>query len=41
MDVIRQRFSDQEMADLFDILSASLHKHLSESEYHTLFLKEE
>lgn len=40
MNVIKQRFSDQELEDLFESLSGLLQKHLSESEYHTLFLKE-
>ena len=40
MNVLKQRFSDQEMTDLFDRLSDLLRRHLNESEYHTLFLKE-
>lgn len=40
MNVIKQRFSDQELETLFESLSGLLQKHLSESEYHTLFLKE-
>ena len=40
MNVLKQRFSDQEMTDLFDMLSDLLRRHLNESEYHTLFLKE-
>ena len=39
MDVLKQRFSDQEMTDLFDRLSDLLRRHLEESEYHSLFLK--
>ena len=41
MAVIRQRLSDQELNDLFEQLSYLLHRHLSEPEYHTLFLKED
>jgi len=41
ISVMKQRFSDQEMADLFDRLSGLLRGHLNESEYHTLFLKEQ
>jgi len=40
MDVMKKRFSDQEMSDLFDRLSELLRRHLNESEYHALFLKE-
>jgi hypothetical protein len=41
MDVMKRRFSDQEMADLFDRLSDLLRRHLSDSEYHALFLNEQ
>ena len=41
ISVMKQRFSDQEMIDLFDRLSDLLRKHLNESEYHALFLKEQ
>lgn len=41
INTLKQRFSDQEMADLFDRLSDLLRKHLNESEYHALFLKEQ
>lgn len=40
MRIMKQRLSDQEMADLFDLISDLLRRHLNESEYHTLFLKE-
>ena len=40
MNVVRQRLSDHELADLFDRLSDLLRRHLSEKEYHALFLKE-
>ena len=38
--VMKQRFSDRELVELFDQLSDLLRRHLNESEYHTLFLKE-
>ncbi len=41
MALIRERFSDQDMADLFDLLTGLLHKHLNEGEYHRVFLKDE
>jgi hypothetical protein len=41
MKVIRGRLQDQELADLFDMLSNLLRRHLNEDEYHRLFLKEE
>ena len=40
MNIIKKRFSDQEMAELFDQLSGLLRRHLNESEYHALFLRE-
>jgi TorA maturation chaperone TorD len=41
MQVIKGRLQDQELADLFDMLSNLLSRHLNEDEYHRLFLKEE
>jgi TorA maturation chaperone TorD len=41
MQVIKERLQDQELADLFDMLSNLLSRHLNEDEYHRLFLKEE
>ncbi len=35
------RMSDQELEQVFDLLSSLLKKHLEEPEYHVLFLKEE
>lgn len=40
MNIMKKRFSDQEMAELFDQLSGLLRRHLNESEYHALFLGE-
>lgn len=39
MDILVQRFSDEEVASLFDHLTGLLRQHLSEEEYHRLFLK--
>ena len=41
MQVLKSRIQDHELAALFDILSELLRKHLTEDEYHRLFLKEE
>ena len=38
---IIKRLSDEELGELFDTISRLVRKHLSESEYHRLFLKEE
>lgn len=40
MDVMRRRMSDQDLTVLFDLLSGLMNRHLSEAEYHALFLKE-
>jgi hypothetical protein len=39
--VLISRLSDMEMDEMFDRISALLSKHLTEEEYHRLFLKEE
>lgn len=41
MQVLKKRLSDEELGTLFDLLSALLRKHLTEAEYHRLFLKDE
>ena len=41
INVMRQRLSDQELEDVFNLLAGLLHRHLSEDEYHGLFLKEQ
>jgi membrane-bound lytic murein transglycosylase MltF len=41
MALIRERMSDEDLAALFNSLSALLHKHLKEGEYHRIFLKDE
>lgn len=40
-EVMVQRMSDAELKALFDTISALLQQHLSEPEYHKLFLKDE
>jgi len=40
MAVIKTRLDDSELAHLFEIMSGLLRRHLSEDEYHRLFLKE-
>lgn len=40
MAAIRERMDDQDLTKLFDLISDLLRKHLSEDEYHKLFLKE-
>jgi hypothetical protein len=41
MKVMMSRLSDMEMDEIFDRISALLSRHLTEEEYHRLFLKEE
>jgi hypothetical protein len=41
LKVLMSRLSDMEMDDMFDRISALLSRHLTEEEYHRLFLKEE
>ena len=41
MALIRERMSDEDLAALFNSLSALLHKYLNEAEYHQLFLKDQ
>ena len=36
-----KRMSDQELKDTFEFVSALMQRHLSEAEYHRLFLKDE
>lgn len=40
MEAIVKRFSDDDLADIFNLLTALLKKHLTETEYHKLFLKD-
>lgn len=41
MAILSKRMEDGDLADLFDLISRILCKHLSEPEYHRLFLKED
>jgi len=41
MKTILRRMSDDDLAEVFEVLSKMLKKHLSEPEYHRLFLKED
>ena len=36
-----KRMSDQELEEIFDLLTGVMKRHLDESEYHRLFLKDE
>lgn len=40
MELLRDRLTDQDLADVFDLLSSLLRRHLSEAEYHRYFLKD-
>ncbi len=35
------RFSNEELEDIFNLINKLLKKHMSDAEYHNLFLKEE
>jgi hypothetical protein len=41
MSQLIQRLSDEELSEVFDLISRLLKKHLSEPEYHRLFLKDD
>jgi hypothetical protein len=41
MENLLKKLSDQELKELFDIMTRLLKKHLSDAEYHRLFLKDE
>ena len=41
MSVLLPRLNDEELAALFDTVSRLLKKHLTEGEYHRLFLKDD
>ncbi|MFH1136047.1 MAG: cytoplasmic protein [Pseudomonadota bacterium] len=38
MAVLKKRFSDDDIEEILDLVSRQLRKHLTEEEYHTLFL---
>jgi hypothetical protein len=41
MALMARRMTDAELLELFDLINRLLKNHLTESEYHTLFLKED
>ena len=41
MALIRERMSEEDLKTLFDLLGSLLKKHLSEEEYHSVFLKDQ
>lgn len=41
MEVMCRRMSDSDLTDLLDLVSGLMRRHLSEAEYHALFLKED
>jgi hypothetical protein len=41
MQTLVKRLTDQELTDIFDLLTRLLKTHLTEKEYHGLFLKDE
>ena len=41
MATITQRMADEELLETFEFINRLLKKHLSESEYHNLFLKDD
>ena len=41
MSVITKRMSDTELEEIFELMHRIMKKHLSETEYHRLFLKED
>ena len=40
MQTLIKRLSDEELADIFSLITRLLKKHLVKNEYHSLFLKE-
>jgi hypothetical protein len=40
METMRRRMSDQDLTDLFNLISRLMQQYLSEKEYHALFLIE-
>jgi DNA-binding cell septation regulator SpoVG len=41
MAMMTKRMTDEELLELFELINRLLRKHLSESEYHKLFLKDD
>jgi hypothetical protein len=40
MELLRKRFSDADLEEIFSLFSSLLKKHLSEEEYHNYFIKD-
>lgn len=40
LNVLIKKMSDEELDEIFSMISKMLHNHLTEPEYHALFLKE-
>jgi hypothetical protein len=40
LEVLLPRLSDEELSEFFRIVAVTLRRHLSDAEYHNLFLKE-
>ena len=41
MEVLKQKMTDQELEEIFELISKVLKKHLTEEEYHRYYLKED
>ena len=41
MKILKNRLSDEELEKIFEFVSMLLKKHLTEDEYHSLFLKDQ
>ena len=41
MEVLKQKMTDQELEEIFELISKILKKHLTEEEYHRYYLKED
>ena len=41
MEVLKQRMTDPELEEVFELISKVLKKHLTEEEYHRYYLKED
>lgn len=41
MAMLTKRMADEELLEIFDLINRILKRHLTESEYHNLFLKED
>lgn len=41
LNVLRKRLKDEELEEIYSFINRFLQKHLSESEYHRIFLKDD